>query len=270
MSIAATCATSCGRADIFAHWWFSIGGDDFHKADCVHNPWTAGMPTAAERRLHEHRRNMRDQLREGGYLRTWMELEEARYLYDAEHYDEAELVCLDYIDHHGDNATAANLLGLICSVRGNHDEMVSWLKIATELQPGNAILRGNYGSALVDAGRDAEGEAEMRSALALDPDLRYIYTMLGDLYRKHGDEKAAHREFREAIRLVEKETCQKPDSASIWRSAESLYRRVGDYERANAAQRQAAMAEQNERFGADHSTRIAGPDSGFLPADETT
>ena len=43
-------------------------------------------------------------------------------------------------------------------------------------------------------------------------------------------------------------------------------RKTGDYEKANEAQRRSVDAERNEGFGGDHTLRIAGPDSGFLPS----
>lgn len=252
------------------HWWFSIGGGDFFPAKLVQNPWTAGIPSPAERRIQEHRREMHEHFEKAGTLPDWMELIEAHYLYEAGLYGEAELATQDFMANHGPNARAANLMGLICGLRGQRDERVSWHKTATNLDPNDAVLRGNYGYALADAGRAAEGEAMMRAALTINPNLRYLYSRLGDLYRARGDEEAAQREFREAIRLVERETGAQPESGAVWRAAEMLYRRVGDYERAAEAQRRAVKAEQNERFGGDLATLIAGPDSGFLQADEQT
>ena len=43
---------------------------------------------------------------------------------------------------------------------------------------------------------------------------------------------------------------------------------MGDYDQASESQRRAVTAMQNERFGGDISTRIAGPDSGFIQLDE--
>ena len=223
---------------------------------------------------------MREYLLKHGVLPAWMELHDAHYLYkaalskaapdDVALYDEAELAIQDYIANHGPAATVANLMGLICGMRNQREEQLRWHKQATELNPENGTLRGNYGYALADVGRDSESEAMMRQALTLDPTLSYLYMRLGDLYRKRGDEQAAQKEFREAIRLVERETGNQPESREIWRTAEMLYRRVGDYDRAAEAQRRAVTTAQNERFGGDHTTCIAGPDSGFLQADERT
>jgi Flp pilus assembly protein TadD len=262
------------------HWWFSVGGGDPFSAPSVQNPWTADIPTPAEQRIQQHRREMREHLLKNGVLPARMELDEALYLYkaalskaapdDAALYNEAELAIHDYINKHGPAATAANLMGLICGVRGRSDEELRWHKQAVELNPENGVLRGNYGFALADAGRDSEGEAVMRQALTLDPSLRYLYMRLGDLYRERGDEQAAQKEFHEAIRLVERETGNRPESGETWRAAEMLYRRVGDYDCAAEAQRRAVTAAQTARFGGDPATRIAGPDSGFLQADEHT
>ena len=53
----------------------------------------------------------------------------------------------------------------------------------------------------------------LRQALTLNPNLRYVYTRLGQLYRERGDEAAAQKEFREAIRLIERETGSQPNRA---------------------------------------------------------
>jgi molecular chaperone DnaK (HSP70) len=261
-------------------WWFSVGGGDSFKAPVVQNPWTAHKPTPAEERIQQHRREMREHLLKNGELPAWMEFADANYLYqaasskespdDAALYDEAELATQDFIANHGLTARAANLMGLICGMRGRPDERLRWHEQATKLDPKDAVLCGNYGYALADAGRHSEGEAMMRQALTLDPSRRYLYTRLGDLYRERGDEEAAQKEFREAIRLVERETGSQPESGAIWRAAEALHRRVGDYDRAAEAQRRAVTVAQNERFGGDSATRIAGPDSGFLQVDERT
>jgi tetratricopeptide (TPR) repeat protein len=165
------------------------------------------------------------------------------------------------------SARAANCMGLICGSRNQKREQTKWFEKAMHLEPNNAVFKGNYGFALADEDRGNEAEAIMRASLALDPNLRYLYTRLGDLYRERGDETAAQREFAQAVRLIERETGEYPDSSSTWRSAESLYRRVGDYEKAADAQRRATLIERNERLGGDHSTMIAGPDSGFLSAE---
>jgi tetratricopeptide (TPR) repeat protein len=199
-----------------------------------------------------------------------MELTEAHFLYAAGGHDEAELVLRDCTTCHGMTARAANTMGLISSDRRKLADALEWFKQASDLDPRDAICLGNYGHLLADVGNDVEGEAVMRSALALAPRLQYLYTRLGRLYRSRGDEQAALKEFREAIRLAEQETGRNPESGPAWREAERLYRFVGDYELAAEAERRAAAIEQDARFEGDHTAIIASSDSGFLQGDDRT
>lgn len=249
------------------HWWFNVSGGEFTSAPHLQNPWTTSVLTSVQQRLQEHRRKIREVVEAGNPFTSAMELQEASLLYDAGKHEEAELALVDFNRRYPGSGQAANLLGVLCDVRSDPEGALRWFKQAAELEPQNPVLIGNLGYTLADKGDLAEGETRMRQALAIDPNLRYLYTRLGDLYRQRGDEQAARREYCEAIRLVERDLTQLPESGRLWWAAASLYHRLGDYEKSAQARAKAAKVDQDERFGGDHSLRIAGPDSGFLPAD---
>jgi len=217
--------------------------------------------------LQEHRRKMREVVEAGRPFPVTMELQEAALLYEIGRHDEAELALVDFNRRCPGNSRAANLLGLLCGARGDTGGALRWCKQAAELEPQNPVFLGNLGYTLADSGDLAEGEARMRQALAIEPNLRYLYTRLGDLYRQRGDEPAAQREYAEAIRITERELGQWPESGRLWWTAANLYHRAGAYEKSAEARTRAAKLDQDERFGGDHSLRIAGPDSGFLEAE---
>ena len=54
-----------------------------------------------------------------------------------------------------------------------------------------------------------------------------------------------------------------PDSTAGWRNSERLYRKLGEYDKAEEAQRHFVNAQMDEVYGGDHRMCIAGPDSGF-------
>jgi molecular chaperone DnaK (HSP70)/Flp pilus assembly protein TadD len=250
------------------HWWFNVDGGAFTSAPHLQNPWTTAVLTLVQQRLQEHQRKMREVVEAGNPVSASMELQEAALLYEAGRYDEAELALIDFNRHYPGNGRAANLLGLLCDIRRDPDGALRWYKQAAELKPQDPVLLGNLGYTLADHGDTAGGEARMRQALAADPNLRYLYVRLGDLYRQRGDEQAARREYAEAIRIAERELGQWPESGRLWWTAANLYHKIGDYEKSAEARTKAAKLDQDERFGGDHALRIAGPDSGFLKAED--
>jgi tetratricopeptide (TPR) repeat protein len=214
---------------------------------------------------------MRARISSGQTIDPWMEVEEARLLYEARRLPEAEILLEDYAEHHGWTGTAANLLGLIKGIQEEKEKSVEFHLIARDKQPENAILQGNYGYALADVGRDEEAEAILRSALQIDSTLRYVYVRLGDIYRKHGNETAARKEFAEALRLMERALLVKPDSPSLLNEAINLYGRLGDYQNRDLARKrwfevskQASQEYAEVARSEGDISRVAGPDSGFF------
>ena len=120
--------------------------------------------------------------------------------------------------------------------------------------------------ALADAGRDSEGEAMMRQALTLDPNLRYLFTRLGDLYRNAAMSRRRRRSSaRPFVWLNARRATAGIRESGVCREALPPRGRLRSGFRIATP---AVTTVQNERFGGDNSTRIAGPDSGFLQADE--
>jgi tetratricopeptide (TPR) repeat protein len=98
----------------------------------------------------------------------------------------------------------------------------------------------------------------------MNPNLEYLYSRLGQICRLKGDEEGALREFRQAIRVVERKSQREPACATFWRELADIYHKVGDYEQASIARSRLQDAELNELYEGDHRKRIAGPDTGFL------
>ncbi len=73
---------------------------------------------------------------------------------------------------------------------------------AAELQPQNFAARANLGAALVAAGRQAEGRAELEAVLAADPGRPLALLQLATLLAADGDEERAAALLR---RLLEAE-----------------------------------------------------------------
>jgi predicted Zn-dependent protease len=160
-------------------------------------------------------------------------------------------------------AGAANLLALTCGERGNTRDEIYYAEKASSLEPDNPILMGNYACVLAESGVVDQAVAKMRLALQHNPDLDYLYERLGNIYREQGKEEEALREFRQAIRILEKRVYCDPDPSRRWNDLARLYQKTGDYEDSTAAASKSTDAHLNEVFEGDHRHRIAGPDSGF-------
>lgn len=243
------------------HWWYSIGHGEFTAADPLNDPWTPRPIEPAEKRLLAFRREMMGELSAKKQMPDWMLLREASLIWKAGQLEEAEVALRDFVAERGLTGDAANLLSLVCGEQGNASEELYYAEKAAGLNPKAPVMVGNYGCILAKAGRTEEAISTIRQALEMDADLDYLHEQLGDIHRQQGREEDALREFRQAIRVLEKNIQQ--SAPSRWTSLARLYGKVGDYQQAAGAQARLMDAHLNEVFEGDHRHRVAGPDSGF-------
>jgi tetratricopeptide (TPR) repeat protein len=97
---------------------------------------------------------------------------------------------------------AAALLGIL-TLRRNavYASPLSLWADTVAHRPGNPYAINNYGSALSQAGRAAEAEAQLRTALGLKPDYADARANLGNALMQEGRVAEAIPEYREALRL---------------------------------------------------------------------
>ena len=245
------------------HWWFSVGHGEFAAASPFNDPWTPRQLDPSERRLLGFRTQMAEELAAKNRLSDATLLQEANLLRLADRHEEAELALRDLVAERGLTGRAANLLALVCGAQGDVRDERFYSEKAANLSPENAIIQGNYGCVLARAGNTDQAIAKMRTAIEADPELDYLYERLGDIYRAQGKEEEALREFRQAIRVLEKKSRTEPDPARRWTDLARLYHKTADYDHAAEAKSKSLDANLNEVFEGDHRHRIAGPDSGF-------
>jgi len=244
-------------------WWYSVGRGEFTAASPLNDPWTPRQVEPTERRLLTFRRQMLDELEAKQQLSDSMLLQEANLLRQAGQLEEAEVALRDFAAEREITGRAANLLALVCGEQANTPDELYYSEKAASLSPENPIILGNYGCVLAETGMTDQAIAKMRLALQMDPDLDYLYERLGNIYRQQGKEEEALREFRQAIRVLEKKIHSEQSSPSRWGDLSRLYHKIGDYDHAAEAQSRSVDAHLNEVFEGDHRHRIAGPDSGF-------
>lgn len=257
----------CITSDKTLHWWHSICDRRFEEAEAINEPWTPPEDDRFSRELMVHRREMREELRRTGAVPISDEIHEASLLHDGWQLDDLELLLADLPEIHDQSmaARADNLRGLLAAARDRDEEEIECYMRAVQRAPTVAVYRGNLGYRLADLGRSEEAVANMRAALSMDPELSYLYERLGDLCREQGDESSALREYKEAVRAAERAP---KGTAKEWSNLARLYHKIGDYEQARDARQRGDAELRNQVFDGDHTLRIAGPDSGFLPMEE--
>ncbi len=249
--------------DKVLHWWFSLSGGEFRSAPSLDDPWTLREPDVAGQAVQRHRKEMRDHLSRHGSVPRGMAVREALLLYHAGDLAEAELAIFDCVAGGSHDADTANALSLIYGHTEDAAAEMYFAEMAARLAPRDPIMLGNYGVVLDDNGRGDEAVAMLRAALSLAPDLSYLHERLGDRLRAGRDEEAAVREYREALRIVERRLLERPERPQNWKEAARLHYKLGEYDQARDAAGRASDAGLNELYGGDHRMRIAGPDSGF-------
>lgn len=246
------------------HWWFSVNSGPDVQAKSLDNPWTPDVFGPEAQALIEHRRKMRETLVNTKSLPQWMELEEASRLRSAGRLEEALLAIEEFLAGHATSAEAWNMKGLLESSLACKDKGLRAYQRAAELAPANAVYRGNVGCTLSLLGRTEEAIAAIRAALAINPDLAYLYKWLGSIYRDLGQENAALREFQRAERLLAQDAAKRHDSPDAWEQLAKTRQDLADYAGADEAAQTAARLRRDARYGGDSSNIIAGKDSGFL------
>jgi predicted TPR repeat methyltransferase len=94
--------------------------------------------------------------------------------------------------------------------------------------PEHATLRNFLGMAQIQLRRFAEGEDNVRRALAADPSYAEAWNSLGNLYRLAGRPEEALAAYLQMTRLA-------PGAVTGWVNLADLYRQMGHRERAQAA-----------------------------------
>ncbi len=99
-----------------------------------------------------------------------------------------------------------------------HLQAVDTLRAALQLAPNSVRERVNYGIALLHAGKNEEGKAELQKAQKQDPSLPHTWFNLGIFYKHAGDYDNAIEQLKGMIRLVPNEPIPHYNLASVLRA----------------------------------------------------
>jgi serine/threonine protein kinase/tetratricopeptide (TPR) repeat protein len=98
-------------------------------------------------------------------------------------------------------ATAHHWYGYDLSLRGQHDESMTELNLAQELDPYSLIINANAGFVLYNARLYDQAIEHYRNRLEMYPDFWVLHQYLGRAYLQKGKYEEAIAEFQEAINL---------------------------------------------------------------------
>ena len=245
--------------DKVLHWRYRIKDGPFRVADCIEDPWMLTRPTPEQRVLSEHRRKMQSWVATNPNKPIPKDFlfNEANYCRLADDFDTAELLALDYLDSYGEDPCILNILSIMCNNSGRSEMALLYSEKIAKLSPRNAIFVGNYGYHLADAGKNAEAEAVLRQAITLRNDLDYVHTRLGRLLAKMGRPDEAKAEFMRSLQILEKKIKGPTQDSQDFASAKTVYRNLGDYNKAKEYADLFEKARHREMMGGDEKFVIA-------------
>jgi tetratricopeptide (TPR) repeat protein len=117
-------------------------------------------------------------------------------------YESSETLWRDVIAKHPGSWMAYTNLGREMMREERWAEAIPWFEGALRIDPGLARPHLGIGSAYLELGRREEAEAELRLALAADPDLRPARERLARLRERAGDLDGAIAQWREVVRIA--------------------------------------------------------------------
>ncbi len=132
-------------------------------------------------------------------------LEQAIALHLAGRLGEAESIYRAILRRTPEHADAHNLLGALCTARGDAREGLAHTRHARRLMPDEPIFLNNEALALMALDRPEDAQERLAAAARLAPDLPEPWFNLGDAHRALGEPGAAIRAYRRSLSLDPKQ-----------------------------------------------------------------
>ena len=227
-------------ADKDSLWRFRPKGYSWTIAELVANCWIGREPTAEVKQLLETRKTIRAAMDKNARLPALTLELEALHAARAGFPEEGLAQIEDVIADSEKNSTAHNIKALIHAQRGEYQLSVESHKIASDLEPNNMVLRGNYGTALFEVKQYEAAVLVMREALSKDPSLTYLHAWLVNAFQALENTQEMSKELERWHAHAKLKAIRCPDNVSAWEEFRSVALRMGRYEDADEA---------NERIG---------------------
>jgi len=121
-----------------------------------------------------------------------------------------------------DHIDGLSLLGTLLSTRGLHDEALSLVSRAVELDPASALLRLSLGNVHMGMKTYQEAIASFRAATALAPDNAEAYFDLGNALRLSDAWEEAAQAYRRAIEVAPRHDIARNNLALVYEYQDKL------------------------------------------------
>jgi protein O-GlcNAc transferase len=128
-------------------------------------------------------------------------LQQAVAHHQAGHWQQAENIYRQILQHHPDHADALYLLGTVCHQTGNNEMAVDLISRAIRMDAANPFFHDNLGTAFQAMGRLEEAITCYRQAILLDPDFAGAHFNLGNVLQRQGQAEQAAGCYRKALAL---------------------------------------------------------------------
>lgn len=234
-------------------WRFRLKGMSWVNTDPWknENPWVQARPTTEHDKLLSVRAEIRNIIEKGQAPSPQLLAVEAYMAARAGQREEAIRLIENVVRKAPDDARVLNHKALIHSIRREIDKSIEAQKRAWEIAPDDAVLRGNYGTALVELKRYDEAVEIMRGALALNPvACRYLHGWIADALTHLGRMDEVREEVQRWLHECRRQASAYPDSEEAWSDLEQAARRAGQYGEADdAGKKHLALVRQRQYGG---------------------
>lgn len=156
----------------------------------------------------------------------------ALQFHQAGHFQQAERVYYQILQHNPYHADALHLLGLTAFQTGRHELAVRCIRQALDVNPTVAAFHSNLGLAYQALGHLDEAAACYQEALRIKPDYAAALTNLGNVLRAQGKPEEALTAYQRALQIV-------PGSADIHNNLGNAFFQQKKWDEAAASYREA-------------------------------
>jgi len=239
------------------HWFIKVGAFRYERLESIVDPWNQNKNVKNLDKITQRVNAVIESLDEKNDVKLESVFNLAQAIYNGDQYKSAEVLLLDLLENKHEDYRIHNLLSLIYEHNYKNKKELAELhyKKSIELNPNSAIMYGNYGIFLMNCNRIEQALAMMQIALSKDPNLAYIYEVLGNYKLKTGQHSEAIKEYQQAINALENP--KTPFETAPYSDLARLYRRVGNYQKADELSKRQHQQNKSDEIGGSPDDVIA-------------
>ncbi len=239
------------------HWFIKVGAFRYERLESIVDPWNQNKNVKNLDKITQRVNAVIESLDENNDVKLESVFNLAQAIYNGDQYKSAEVLLLDLLENKHEDYRIHNLLSLIYEHNSKNKKELAELhyKKSIELNPNSAIMYGNYGIFLMNCNKIEQALAMMKIALSKDPNLAYIYEVLGNYKLKTGQHSEAIKEYQQAINALENPKA--PLQTAPYSDLARLYRKTGNYQKADELSKRQHQQNKEDEIGGNPDDVIA-------------